>query len=109
MSVLNTSELDRQVHTAVREEVLMKTEEGREQLLHEEFAEGIGQFEGSPITVQTLYAIRVWCNNFGEHVNCKFGLNNQFRSWIAGDKIVGTFEYQPMRSVTYKQITFTLS
>lgn len=108
MSVLNIPELNNQVDKAVREKVLMKTAEGREQLLHEEFTEGLKQFEGWPITEQTLYTIKAWYSEFGEHVNCKFGLNNQFRSRIDGDKIVGSFDYQPMYSITYKSIVFSL-
>lgn len=108
MSILDRAAIDRQTEVAVREDVLIKTAEGREQLLHIEFAEGLKQFEGWPITEQTLYAIKAWYSEFGEHVNCKFSFNNQFRSRIDGDKIVGSFDYQPQHSITYKSIVFSL-
>lgn len=106
MSILNTADIERIVDRGV----YLSTFEETERRLLEELDDGLNQFQGSAVCEQTLFAIRAWYNQFGEHVNCVYGVINQLRNLrIEDNAIKGTFAYQTIRTIGYKCVEFSLT
>lgn len=110
MSILNVHDINRNVD----EGILMKTPEGRETILKEEFKDFLNKFRGLPINDYTLTQITWELDRFMEHVTCKFAFNCQLRN-LELDKsgivpiITGTFEYAFPMSLTYIPLHFSIA
>lgn len=110
MSILNVHDINRNVD----EGILMKTLEGREQVLKEDFKDFLNQFRGLPINDNTLHQISWEFDKFMTHVTCKFAFNCQLRNLELNRTgivpiITGTFEYARPMSLTYTPLNFSIA
>lgn len=110
MSILSPETLDKDIDVAVREDVLMKTREGREKLLKIELSDLLNKFSGGVINEATKYRLMHELSIFGEHVNCKFCTGCQYYAEYKPQygQIAGYFDYRPLHSIEFTRIEFVL-
>lgn len=110
MSILNPASVDWQTDVAVREDVLMKTREGQEKLLQIELGELLNKYKGNTADNYTRQRLMEDLSRFGEHVNCKFGAECQYKADIdyQSGVIYGFFKYHPYFSPEFKELSFSL-
>lgn len=110
MSILNTRELDWNIHN----EVLMRTLEGQQEALKDEFMKFLIPFRGLPINEYTLNQLYWTFEKFKEHVMSKYAfsarlMNIRLKQHGITPTITGDFEYATPMSLNYKALHFSIS
>lgn len=110
MSILNVRDIEWNAHQGA----LIKTLEGRQELMKEEFKDFLNRFGGRPIDEYILNEFRWEMDKFMEHVASKYAFNCKLYNLMIDKSgivpvITGTFEYAMPMSLTYTPIHFSLA
>ena len=110
MSILNVHDIEWDAHNSV----LIKTLEGRQELMKEEFKDFLNQFRGRPIDEYILNEFRWGMDKFIEHVASKYAFNCKLYNLMINKSgivpvITGTFEYATPMSLVYKPVHFSIA